>query len=94
MVYGELAHWVRLFDLIANRVGVINQTLGARYDYCASNACHVAYSDGRYVCEVCGARFADFGLYDIPSAEDALSRLDSLNDGLWLLNRSGRLSFT
>ena len=94
MVYGELAHWSRLFDLIANRVSVINQTLGARYDYGATNACQVAYSKGRYTCEVCGARFADFGLYDIPSTESALERLDSLNDGLWLLNRSGRLSFT
>lgn len=94
MVYGELAHWSNLFDLIANRVKVINQTLGARYDFSAKNACQVAYSKGRYTCEVCGAVFAEFGIYDIASTENALKRLDSLGDGLWYLNRSGRLSFT
>ena len=94
MVYGELAHWSNLFDLIANRTKIINQILGARYDYGATNACHIAYSHGRYTCEVCGARFAEFGLYDISSTEIAFERLDTFKDGIWLLNRSGRLSFT
>ena len=94
MRYEDVSNWSRLFELIANRVSVINQVLGARFDGDMSNPVHLSYERGRYVCEVCGVPFVDFAVYDLEATSSAFARIDDLSDGIWLLNRSGRLNFT
>lgn len=86
--------WGKLADLVVNRVSVINQILGARYDGCLDNPVRLRRVRGGYVVEVCGAPFVRYDLYDVHSTESALASLDALKEGLWLLNRSGGLSFT
>lgn len=86
MKYDDMYAWTRTFDLLANRVSIINQILGA-------NVVWVSYKRGLYVCTVCGAKLCDFRIYDLPSIDAAFASVDALSDGLWLLNRSGRLCF-
>ena len=94
MNYHEVSQWVKMLDLVTNRVSVINQMLGARYDGCLENPCRLCYERGSYSCMICGECYASFPNYDMDATSAALSRLSDLNDGLWLLKRSGRLSFT
>lgn len=80
--------WTKNFDLITNRISIINQTLGARYDAALDNPCVLVTKRGNYQINVCGVRFAGFRSYDMQSTIDALKRLDALSDGLWYLMRS------
>ena len=91
--YDTVYKWSNLVDLITNRVDIINKTLDA--DYCGYRCapCVIKYRRGVYVCEVCGARFASWRVYDVDSAQDAFDKIDSLADGLWYLMRSGRLFY-
>lgn len=94
MDYATVQDWTNLYELISNRVSVINQVLGARYDGLLTNPLQLHYHRGSYTCKVCGAEFASFRIYDLPSTSYAYDRLQGLNDGIWFLNRSGRLTFT
>ena len=94
MKYHDVSYWVKLLDLVTNRVKVINQMLGARYDGCLENPCRLVHDRGSYSCMICGECYATFTIYDIDATKEALSRISSLNDGIWLLKRSGRLLFT
>ena len=92
--YESVSRWSRLHDVILNRASVINQFLGFGYDGLSASPCHVVHKGGRYVVEVCGSPFVEWRLYDLASTEVALAKMDTFNDGLWLLNRTGRLQFT
>lgn len=94
MTYETLDLWSRLFDLLANRVSMINIALGARYGHAPESACKIVYKRGCYTCEVCGEPFATFRIYDVDALEEAYRAVDILKHGVWLLGRSGRLSFT
>lgn len=94
MDYGEVKEWVRTQDVIENRVSIINQVLGACYDGCMENPLLMSYRRGSYVLTVCGAEFARWQIYDMESTGAALDCVQALKRGLWLLKRSGRLSFT
>lgn len=37
LTYPEMVEWTRLFDLVANRVGVFNQIMGCHYAHSADN---------------------------------------------------------
>ena len=88
MDYENVCAWTKKFDLIINRISIINQTLGARYDAALDNPCVLVSKRGNYQVNVCGVRFACFRSYDLQSTVDALKRLDALSDGLWYLMRS------
>lgn len=94
MDYGEVKEWVRTQDVIENRVSIINQVLGARYDGCLDNPLVVRYRRGTYELSVCGAEYASWQVYDMESTSAALDCVQALKRGLWLLKRSGRLTFT
>lgn len=81
--------WARLTDLIANRVSIVNQLLGARFDGAKDNPLFVEYDHGRYVCKLCGEVYATWGVYDLCSTQAAYDRVDALADGLWLIGRFG-----
>lgn len=94
MKYPDVCEWTRLYDLIENRVSVINQMLGARYDRCLENPCLVKYRRGEYSCLICGIEFCAWRIYDLDTTRRAMDRLEALNDGIWYLVRSGGLTFT
>ena len=88
MDYENVCSWTNTFDLITNRISIINQTLGARYDAAMDNPCVLVSKRGNYQVNVCGVCFASFSSYDLLETYDALQRLDALSDGLWYLMRS------
>ena len=81
--YDDMCSWGKLTDLVVNRVSVINQILGARYDGCLENPVRL-----RRVVAATWSRsavpFCRYDLYDVPSTESALASLDALKEGLWL----------
>ena len=87
MKYDDLDAWTRVYDLLVNRVKIINQILG-------SVVVRIQYKRGTYVCMVCDSKLCDFRIYDLASIDAAFAAVDGLSDGLWLLNRTGRLCFT
>lgn len=89
MTYEEVRIWTDKHNLIANRVKVINQILGARYENSCDNPCVIEYRRGRYRVLFCGVCFAEYGVYKERQAIEALKRLDALNDALWYMSRVG-----
>lgn len=94
--YADVCAWSQDFEVVQNRVSIINQTLGCRYDGMLDNPCRLVLKrgSGRYVCYLCGEPYFDFGVYDVESISKARDCIDRLADGLWLLMRSGRMRFT
>lgn len=94
MTYYDVCRWTDLHDLIVNRVNVINQMLGARYDNSADNALRVILCKGIYSLYICGALFATWHVYDLDETCNALERINAVNDAVWFFNKSGRLLIT
>lgn len=94
MTYEDVSYWTSQYDLVANRVKIVNQILGSRYDGSLDNPCLLRCKRGMYTCYVCDAPYFHFKAYDLVGIDDALRLIDALADGLWLLARSGRLDFT
>lgn len=94
MAYGDVVEWSRLVDTIENRVSIINQIMGARYDNALDNPCRITYRHGGYTCTYCGVDYATWRVYDLKTTGDAFRRVDALADGLWYAFRTGRMSYT
>jgi hypothetical protein len=92
--YGTVTDWTNLTDLITNRANVINQMLGARFDGSPENPLQVRHSKGTYKIYVCGEVLCAWTVYDLDKTKKAYESLESVNDAIWLLSRSGRLSFS
>ena len=92
--YDEITEWTNVFDIVVNRVNIINQTLGADCLGYRGSPVVIVYRKGLYVCKVCGANYATWRVYDLHSIRTALDRIDSLADGIWYLMRSGRLLYS
>lgn len=86
--------WVRLFDTLVNRVSIVNQILGARYEGSSDCPCVLSYRKGVYTISICGTVYITFRVYDAAQLDAAFGKIDSLADGLWYLSRSGRMKFT
>lgn len=84
---------VQLVDAVINRVGVINQIMGCKYDYQIGNPCEVYNRRGRITVTVCGGELATSSANDGEGLVALLYVLDSLKAGLWLM-RSGGVGFT
>lgn len=94
LAYEEVTAWTENHDLILNRVGIANQILGCRFDHAPENPLVVERRRGAYVCKVGGGLFSGWKLYDAKSSEEALAAIDAFKEGLWLLSRTGRLTYT
>lgn len=84
---------VQLVDAVINRVGVINQILGCKYEHQVGNPCEVFIRRGLLTVNVCGGELATSRMYDGEGLIALLIVLDSLEGGLWLM-RSGGVKFT
>lgn len=78
-----------LFDVVTNRVSVINQILGCKYDFQIDNPLLISSRRGRVSVTVYGAEFASSRMSDSDGLKAMLYVLDSLKAGLWLLSRGG-----
>lgn len=94
LTYDQVSSWTDCHDLIVNRVAIMNQILGCRYDHSPDNPFVLERRRKGYVCKVCDAAYESWDLYNAIEAERALCSIESLKEGLWLLNRSGRLKYT
>lgn len=78
-------------DLLLNRVAIINQTHGCRYDYLAGNPCEVRNTGRLYECYYGGDLLTSWDVLDISTLDAAFSSLDALADAVWLVRRAGFL---
>ena len=94
--YADVCAWSRDYEVIVNRVSIINQTLGCRYDGLLDSPCRLVLKrgTGRYVCYLCDAPYCEFGVWDVESTCRARDCIDKLADGIWYMMRSGRMQFT
>ena len=90
--YGEMLRWSRDYDLLCNRVGVVNEVLGCRYHHGVDSLLRVAYSHGRYCVTFDGSEVARFGVWDCSGLSSALATVDAWADCVWRVRRVGLLS--
>lgn len=91
MTYEDMDYYTRVFNLIFNRVGIINQILGCRYDFDASNPCVVRHVGHEWRVDYYGSCVASWHIWDLPGIESAFARVDALDDALWITRRVGML---
>ena len=81
----------RLFDLVLNRVAIVNQLHGCRYDHNPENPMRVSRDHGTYVVTYCDAEVVSFRSNDLDSVSSAFAVLDAWSRCVWLLSRARRL---
>lgn len=89
--YNVMCKWSQDFKVIENRVSIVNQIHGCRYDFDVSNPCALAYSHGRYSVTYDGLEVCGFGVYDADGIASALLSLTAWTDCLWRVRRAGFL---
>lgn len=92
MRWEDMALWERKQTLVLNRLRIINQVMGCRYDESPDNPCTFGWRGGAYVVEWLGREVARMPIYDLEAAETAYQRLDAIADALWMARREGMLS--
>ena len=90
--YEIVTEWTDIYNLIVNRVSVINQQLGYGVDGLLCNPIRLVANMGNYTVLVGGVEYATFRVYDLKTTSIAFDRIDSLNDGLWYLFRCSIIS--
>lgn len=93
MDYATACDWLRLHDVILNRVSIVNQLLGARYEGCSDNPLFIRCKRGVYTLSVCGADYVSWRAYDLDTTDVAYRMIDGLKRGIWLLGRNGSYEF-
>ena len=91
MDYCEMERFVKLSDLVYNRVGICNEILGCRYSHACDNPLRLRYSHGRYVVTYLGDKVCDYGVWHVDEAAAAYDCLDAWSRCLWLVRRAGNL---
>lgn len=89
MIYDDMAAWTKTHDLIRNRMQVLNQILGCRYDESPDNPARLEYYRGCYHVEFCDVTIAEWRIYDIQSVQTAFERLDAMSSAFWHARRAG-----
>lgn len=79
----QMCRFTKVYDLISNRIGIINEVLGRPLHHSHDNPMRLDYTQGRYSVTFDGSRIADFGVYDLDGASSALAVLDAWQDCLW-----------
>lgn len=87
-IYNEMTP-VELMDVILNRVSIINQILGCKYDYALDNPLVVSARKGRVTVEISHATFSAEKYSDADGLRHMLENLDVLKFALWLMVRGG-----
>lgn len=90
--FAEMDRFVRLSDLVYNRVGVVNEILGCRYHHAWDNPMRCEREGGNYRVFYGDAVVAKYSVWDTQSAQAAFGVVDDWARCLWLVRRAGRLS--
>lgn len=85
ITYDEMVSFVNDFELINNRVAIINQILGGSFQHPFA----LTYHKGQYTCRFYDADVCSFGVYDSSALHHALQVLNSWESKVWLLSRNG-----
>lgn len=82
----DMRHYVRMYDLVVNRMAIINDIMG--YGSCVAAPCVVV--DAR-VChaEFCGRLVCKWRRWDVQGVERALDILTAVSRALWDARRIG-----
>lgn len=91
--YQQIYAFGKAHKLVVNRVSIINQLHGCRYDNGILNPCKLKWQRGRYVVTYCGRELCAYRLYDGTSADMAVSVVTALADMCWLGRRQGWIVF-
>lgn len=93
MTYERYSHarWVREFDLLRNRVAVINQLSGCHYDFARDNPCEIVYSCAAYEVRYEGVLVCRIGRYEQLDMVNALLVVDAWANCVWAIRRAGNL---
>lgn len=93
MSYERYSHarWVREFDLLRNRVAVINQLSGCQYDFAWGNPCKIMYRCAAYEVRYDGVLVCRIGRYDQLDMGNALQLVDAWANCVWAIRRAGKL---
>ena len=78
-------------DLLLNRVAIINQVHGCKYDFQTGNPCEVRGYGRSYEVYYGGDLLTTWDISDSGTLDAAFSRLDALADAVWLVRRAGFL---
>lgn len=92
LTFNQLSYWVRRIDVLTNRVLLISQLCGVRYDGAPGSVCQLSYRRGHYVVTICGEPYQEFEIYDFDRLEEVIAAVDALFEGLWLMNRVGMIN--
>lgn len=75
--------YVQYYDLVINRIKIINQILGTRYDLAPGNPCVLKVRFGWTEVYYCKSCISTFEIWDVDGVRLAYERLDTLADTLW-----------
>lgn len=89
MKYEQVFAWTNIYNLVVNRVKVLNHMLGGTYDGCVSNPVSLVMRRGRYSVMLWDKELATFRVYDLDSTQHAYERLDFAADVIWHIRRRG-----
>lgn len=89
MKYEHVYVWTKCFDLVSNRIKMLNHMLGGSYDGCMSNPVRLVMKRGRYSVMLWDDELATFRVYDLDSTQHAFERLDFATDVIWQIRRRG-----
>lgn len=89
MTFEQMGIWTKTHDLVRNRMRVLNQILGCRYDESPENPARLEYRHGTYRVRFCGRIVAEWRVYDLQSVQTAFERLDAMSDAFWQARRAG-----
>lgn len=84
MDYATMNEFVRIVRLIENRVKVINQLLGCAVVGAIDNHMRMHVRRGHYRVDLCGCEVGEFRSYDNVGASNLLTKLDGMQECLWL----------
>lgn len=92
MGFEDMERWSRVFRVVENRIGIVNQLLGCRYDGARENPMRLEYGRGVYSVRFRGDVLCTFGAWDLSGVELARALVDHWSDCLWQVREMGCLS--
>lgn len=89
MRFEDMTEYTKVFDLVCNKVSLINQVLGCRYDFDVRNPCRVLHVMGVWRVVLFGRVLAEWRPWDVSGVRSALSSAQVAFDVLWDARRVG-----
>lgn len=87
-----MCEYVKVYDLVCNKVSLINQVLGCRYDFDNHNPCVLVHVVGRWRVVLFGRVLAEWAPWDVSAVRAALSAAQVAFDVIWDARRVGIVS--